>query len=197
MEYKNKLNKIKAILSLEVKLAQIKLDDGITVIEAEQFAPDYSVGIVTSDGVVPMPIGDYTLEDGSMLMVEVEGIISSIMSAQEAEAEVEIEVEVAPQGVTQPDLEAASPAQPKRIVESVSKESFFAEIEKLRAEFALQLEKVQSEKAALEVKLSSIEAGANPIMHNPESGETKQFVKLSKNKVKSIEDTVFSKIFNK
>jgi hypothetical protein len=37
-------------------------------------------------------------------------------------------------------MEAAAPApQAKRIVESVSKETFFAEIEKIRAEFASQI----------------------------------------------------------
>ena len=61
MEYKNKLNQIKALLSLEVKLAQMKLEDGITIVEAEAFEPDYSIGIVTPDGIVPMPVGEYEL----------------------------------------------------------------------------------------------------------------------------------------
>jgi regulator of replication initiation timing len=199
MEYKNKLNKIKAVLSLEVKLAQMKLEDGITVIEAEEFAPDFSVGIVTADGIVPMPVGEYMLEDGMVLVVAVEGIIAEIKEA-EAEAEVEIEVEVAPEEVVAPDLAEEAP-KAKRIVESVSKETFFAEIEKLRQEFSSIKEENQALKAeneSLKVEMASIEEGAEAIAHNPESGVAeKQSFKISKNKTASIQDSVYNKIFSK
>jgi regulator of replication initiation timing len=200
MEYKNKLNKIKAVLSLEVKLAQMMLEDGITVIEAEEFAPDFSVGIVTEDGIVPMPVGEYKLEDGMILVVAVEGIIAEIKEAEaEAEAEVEIEVEVAPEEVVEPELAQEAP-KAKRIVESVSKETFFAEIEKLRQEFSSLKEENQALKAeneSLKVEMSSIEEGAEPIAHNPESGVASKQFKISKNKVSSIQDSVYNKIFSK
>ena len=122
MNYKNKLNQIKALLALEVKLAQMKLEDGITIVEAEAFEPDYSIGIVTADGIVPMPVGEYKMEDGSILVVEVEGIIAAI---KQEEAEAEVEVEVAPEEVVEPMMEAEVAPTPKRIVESVSKETFF------------------------------------------------------------------------
>lgn len=198
MEYKNKLNKIKAVLSMEIKLAQMKLEDGITVIEAEEFAPEFSVGIVTEDGIVPMPVGEYTLEDGMILVVAVEGIIAEIKEA-EAEAEVEVEVEVAPEEVAAPELAEQAP-KAKRIVESVSKETFFAEIEKLRQEFSLikqENEALKAENESLKVEMSSIEEGAQPLSHNPESGVAPKVHRISKNKVSSIEDTVFNKIFSK
>jgi regulator of replication initiation timing len=198
MEYKNKLNKIKAVLSMEVKLAQMKLEDGITVIEAEEFAPDFSVGIVTADGIVPMPVGEYTLEDGMILVVAVEGIIAEIKEA-EAEAEVEVEVEVAPEEVVAPELAQDAP-KAKRIVESVSKETFFAEIEKLRQEFSLikqENEALKAENESLKVEMSSIEEGAEPLSHNPEASATPQSFKISKNKTASIQDSVFNKIFSK
>jgi regulator of replication initiation timing len=198
MEYKNKLNKIKAVLSMEVKLAQMKLEDGITVIEAEEFAPDFSVGIVTADGIVPMPVGEYTLEDGMILVVAVEGIIAEIKEA-EAEAEVEVEVEVAPEEVVAPEMSQEAP-KAKRIVESVSKETFFAEIEKLRQEFSLikqENEALKAENESLKVEMSSIEEGAEPLSHNPEASATPQSFKISKNKTASIQDSVFNKIFSK
>ena len=200
MNYKNKLNQIKALLALEVKLAQMKLEDGITIVEAESFEPDFSIGIVTADGIVPMPVGEYKLEDGSILIVEVEGIIAEIKQ-EEAEAEVEVEVEVAPEEVVEPMMEADSAPTPKRIVESVSKESFFeAELEALKTELAAikaENEVLKSDKSSLEVELSNVEAGAEAIVTNPEAETKVNSFKLSKNRHRSIEDSVFSKIFNK
>jgi len=204
MEYKNKLNKIKAVLSMEVKLAQMKLEDGITIIEAESFEPDYSIGIVTADGIVPMPVGEYKLEDGNILVVEVEGIISSI--APEAEEEVMPEAahpaaeagEPMPEEVIAPQMSEEPKA--KRIVESVSKETFFAEIEKLRQEFSSIKEENQALKAeneSLKVEMSSIEEGAQPLAHNPEAGVASKQFKISKNRTSSIEDAVFNRIFSK
>lgn len=199
MEYKNKLNKIKAVLSMEIKLAQMKLEDGITVIEAEEFAPEFSVGIVTADGIVALPVGEYKLEDGMILVVAVEGIIAEIKEAEAKAPEVEVEVEVAPEEVVEPELAQEAP-KAKRIVESVSKETFFAEIEKLRSEFSLikqENEALKAENESLKVEMSSIEAGAEPLAHNPEAGIAPKPFRISKNKTSSIEDSVFSKIFSK
>lgn len=199
MEYKNKLNKIKAVLSMEVKLAQMKLEDGITIIEAESFEPDYSIGIVTADGIVPMPVGEYKLEDGTILVVEVEGVIAEIKEAEAEAPEVEVEVEVAPEEVTAPEMSSEEP-KAKRIVESVSKETFFAEIEKLRQEFSLikqENEALKAENESLKVEMSSIEAGAEPLAHNPEAGQAPKQFRISKNRTASIEDSVFNRIFSK
>lgn len=201
MNYKNKLNQIKALLSLEVKLAQMKLEDGITIVEAESFEPDFSIGIVTPDGIVPMPVGEYKLEDGSILVVAVEGIIAEIKQ-EEAPAEVEVEVEVAPEDVVEPMMEAEPSApSPKRIVESVSKETFFeAQIEVLRnelEEIKAENEALKLSKQSLEVELSNVEEGAQAIVTNPEAEVKVNSFKLSKNRTHSIEDSVFSKIFNK
>lgn len=201
MEYKNKLNQIKALLSLEVKLAQMKLEDGITVIEAESFEPDYSIGIVTPDGIVPMPVGEYELEDGSMVKVEVEGVIASIGPKVE---EVGPENEAAPEEVVAPEMEAEAPSapQPKRIVESVSKETFFesqvaelqAENEALKAELeALKLSAQQKEE---EVQLASEEEAAEPISFNPESAIKPEGFRYAKNRAKGVQDSVYNKLFN-
>lgn len=204
MEYKNKLNQIKALLSLEVKLAQMKLEDGITIVEAESFEPEYSIGIVTPDGIVPMPVGEYELEDGSMVKVEVEGVIASIgPKAEEVGPENEAEPAPAPEEVVAPEMEASSSApQPKRIVESVSKESFFesqvaelqAENEALKAELeGLKLSAQQKEE---EVQLASQEEAAEPISFNPESAIKPEGFRYAKNRTKNIQDSVYSKLFN-
>lgn len=202
MEYKSKKNVIKAALGFQVNLAQMKLEDGITIIEAESFEPDYSVGIVTADGIVPMPVGEYKLEDGKILVVAVEGIIAEVKEAEaeeapmeEAPVEINVEAEAEPQAPS-----------PKRIVESVSKETFFAEIEKLKVEFSAQieelksvkaeLESVKAEKEVLEVKLNAQEEGAEPIVQNPEPEEKVEGFSFGQNRPETIQDSVFSKIFS-
>jgi hypothetical protein len=201
MEYKNKLNQIKALLSLEVKLAQMKLEDGITIVEAESFEPEYSIGIVTPDGIVPMPVGEYELEDGSMVKVEVEGVIASIGPKAE---EVGPENEAAPEEVVAPEMEAeASAPQPKRIVESVSKETFFDSqvVAELQAAFdALKAEhealKLSAQVKEEEVQLASQEEGAEPLAFNPESAIKPEGFKYGKNRSKNIQDSVYNKLFN-
>lgn len=204
MEYKSTKNRVKAVLGFQVNLAQMKLEDGITIVEAEEFAPDFSVGIVTADGVVPMPIGEYTLEDGNVLVIEVEGIIKSVVP--EAQEEVMPETAHPSAEATEPQMaaEPQSPApQAKRVVESVSKETFFAEIEKLRTELSLQINEVKAEneslkleKEALEVKLNSQEEGAEPIVQNPEAEEKVQGFSFGQNRPETIQDKVFEKMFN-
>jgi hypothetical protein len=199
MKYKDKLNQIKALLSLEVKLAQMTLADGITVIEAEEFEPEYSVGIVTPDGIVPMPVGEYELQDGSMVVVEVEGIIASVgPMAEEAP-----EAEAAPEEAVAPELEAeASAPQPKRIVESVSKETFFeSQIAELKAELDVLKAENEALKLSAQVKeeaieLASQEEGAEPLAFNPESEVKPEGFKYGKNRTKNIQDSVYNKLFN-
>jgi hypothetical protein len=194
MEYKNKLNQIKALLSLEVKLAQMKLEDGITVVEAESFEPEYSIGIVTPDGIVPMPVGEYELEDGSMVTVEVEGVIASI--GEKAPEEVGPENEAAPEEVVAPEMEASPSApQPKRIVESVSKESFFeAQVAELKAE--IEALKLAAQTKEEEVQLASQEEAAEAISFNPESAIKPEGFRYAKNKNKGVQDSVYNKLFN-
>ena len=177
----NVINEIKTLLGMEVKLAQMKLKDGVTVIEADAFEPEMPVFIVNGEERVPMPVGEYELEDGMILVVAVEGIIAEIKEAvaeQEApEAEIEVEVEA----------QAETVATPKRIVESVSKEMFFAEIEKLRTEIA-ELKSVKQE-------LSS-EVVVEPLTHSPEVKSEVKLNKLSPNRQMTTQDIVMAKLFN-
>ena len=121
MNFKDKLNQIKAVLGMDIKLESMKLEDGVTIVEAEQFAPDFSIGIVTEEGVVAMPVGEYVLEDGKIIVVAQEGIIAEVKEAEVVEEE-------AP--MVEEEVEAKTEApMAKRVVESVSKETFFAAIE--------------------------------------------------------------------
>jgi len=83
---KSKLNQIKELLNIQVKLEEMKLENG-TVVSAETFEKDSELFIVTDDEKVAMPVGEYILEDGRLLVVSEEGIIADVREvADEAPA---------------------------------------------------------------------------------------------------------------
>jgi hypothetical protein len=62
-----------------VELAQIKLIDGVTILEAESFEAGMPVFVVAENGdKVPAPIGEHELEDGKILVITEEGMIAEI-----------------------------------------------------------------------------------------------------------------------
>jgi len=181
----NVINEIKTLLGMEVKLAQMKLMDGVTVLEADAFEMDNAVFIVNGEEKIPVPVGEYELEDGIILVVAVEGVIAEIKEAvveapETPEAEVEVEVEA-----------QAQTATPKRIVESVSKEMFFAEIEKLRTEIA----ELKSVKEVVKEELSS-DIIVEPLTHSPEVKNEVKLNKFSTNRQMTTQDRVMAKLFN-
>lgn len=182
----NVVNQIKELLGMEVKLAQMKLMDGVTVIEAEAFEPEMAIFIVNGEDKVPMPVGEYLLEDGNVLKVEVEGIIASIEIPEEEAPEVEVEVET-----TKKEEEMATEAAtPKRVVESVTKEMFFSEIEKLRAEIAeLKLSKTEAVEA-VELSNDKIEV----LSHNPDATTEVKMNLYSRKRNATTLDVVLSKL---
>jgi len=177
----NVINEIKTLLGMEVKLAQMKLDNG-TVLEAEVFEAGQPVFIVNEEDRIALPVGEYILEDGMILVVSEEGVIAEIKEAVVEEeapaAEVEVEVEA-----------QAEVATPKRIVESVSKEMFFAEIEKLRTEIA----ELKSVKEVVKEELSS-EKAVEPLTHSPEIKNEVKLNKFSQNRELSTLDRVLAKL---
>ena len=177
----NVINQIKTLLSMEVKLAQMKLDNG-TVLEAEMFEAGQPVFIINEEDRIALPIGEYILEDGMILVVSEEGIIAEIKEAivEEEAPEAEVEVEVEAQ---------AELATPKRIVESVSKEMFFAEIEKLRTEIA----ELKSVKEVVKEELSS-DVVVESLTHSPEITNEVKFNQFSKSREMSTLDRVFAKL---
>jgi len=182
----NVINEIKTLLGMEVKLAKMKLEDGVTVIESEVFEAEAAVFIVNGEDRIALPVGEYKLEDGSVLKVEVEGVIASIEMPEEEEVVAPETEEV--ETTTEEEMSAA-PATPKRVVESITKEMFFSEIEKLRAEIA-ELKSVKEE-----VQLSA-EVDVQPLTHSPEVTSTVKLNKISPNRAMSTQDIVMSKLFN-
>lgn len=187
----NVINQIKSLLGMEVKLEQMKLADGVTILEADAFEAGMEVFIVTEDEQkIPLPVGEYEMENGFMLVVEEEGIIASYMEAPATEEEAPMEQ---PEAEVPVEAEAATP-QAKKTVESIVKETFFAEIEALKQEnieLKSQLEKLSEVKPEEEkVELEEV----TPIAFNPEVESTKVDFKYGQNRPMSTLDRVMSKI---
>jgi hypothetical protein len=168
---------------MEVKLAQMALENG-TIIEAEVFEAGASVFIVNEEDRIALPVGEYKLEDGMILIVAEEGIIAEIKEAvvEEETPEAEVEVEV--------EQEMTEVKEPKRVIESVTKEMFFAEIDSLKKEIeALKLAKT-------EVAVETVELSAEPLTHNPEATTKRELNTYSQNRTRTTFDSVLEKISN-
>jgi hypothetical protein len=191
------INQIKTLLGMEVKLETIKLIDGITIFEADSFEMEKEVFIVTEDEQkIPVPIGEYELEDGRILVVVEEGIISELKEkADEVEEEVVEEEAKSEEGYKEDEEEMKATPSAKKTIESVVKETFFAEIEKLTQENIELKAKLENLSKVDEVAVEATElAEVKPIAFNPENtNEVETFVYGSK-RPKTIMDTILEKI---
>lgn len=180
----NVLNQIKSLLGMEVKLAQMSLDNG-TVIEAEVFEAGQSVFIVNGEDRVALPVGEYKLEDDMILVVAEEGIIAEIKPEVEevAPAEVEVEQELQEEPVA------------KKVIESIVKESHFSKEEEIEAlkseieELKKQIDELKKDKEE-KTEMSAVE----PLTHNPESKPEVKLNLYGQKRTRTTLDNVLSKI---
>ncbi len=200
------LKRIQTLLNTRVELEDRKLDNG-TVISADEFAEGQPVFIVTEDERIPMPVGEYQMEDGSMLVVEEEGVIAAIKSAEAGE---EIVEEVAEEVVEE---EMSEVKEPKKVVESNIVETHFSEEQKSELVEAILssvnplIEELQNKVSELEAKLSSevkeevVEEPKQELSkafkHTPEVKSEKKQIMFSQNRTLTTFDRVLSKISNK
>ena len=192
------LNKARVLLGLEVKLEQMKLDNG-AILEAEVFEAGAEVFVVADEERVAVPVGEYEVEGGMIIVVSEEGIIGEI---KEAGAEEEAPAEETEEETEEEELSTET-ASPKKIVKSISEEMFFSEIEKLRTEInELKLSKtevVAEEVVELsEVKEDKVELSAEEvegITHTPENLSDKKELNLYSQK--GNKNTTRNRIFNK
>ena len=206
------LNKVRELLGMEVKLAERRLEDGQTRIEAEEFAAGFQVVIVTEDDQrIPMPEGEYKLdgEEEEILVIKEEGIIFEIKKEEvverEEEVDVEEEVEVKDE-VVEEEMNAEKPV--KKTVECIVKETFFNEIEALKKENeelkaeVEHLSKINNkeelssevkEDVKEEVELSN-EPSTKPITHNPENEQKTNLIAYGQKRPQTTMDRVFAKL---
>jgi hypothetical protein len=190
------INTLKTYLGMEVKLEQMKLVDGATL-EADKFEAGYSVSVLSSEGeMVALPVGEYELESGMILVVTEEGVIAEVKE-KEAEQEVEVEVEASTET-------KQVEAQPKKVVES--KEYHFSseeikalidEVENLKKEIIdLKSEKYVEEQPTDTVEFSKQEE-VKPISYNPENTTPVDWTDLTPKAPMSGLDKILERIYNK
>ena len=66
-----------------VELEQKKTEDGQAIFEADAFEIGQALFIVTEDGKIPAPMGEFALEDGSIVQVDENGVIVEIAKKEE------------------------------------------------------------------------------------------------------------------
>ena len=180
---------------MDVKLEEQKLENG-TVVEAESFEKGKEIFIKTDDEKVALPVGEYVLEDGKLIVVEEEGIIADyrdpsdgVPAKEDAEKEDDEETE---------DLEEGDEAavgdwagMEKRIK---NLEDAISDIKSRIGETKGGNEEEKPLKART-VKEEFSEAAVEPIKHSPEASfkEVKQRV-YAKGNFNTTFDRVLKKL---
>ena len=206
MNTNDMISKIKEVVGLseEIKLEQQTLDNG-AILEAESFEAGQEIFIVTEDEKVAVPVGEYQMEDGRILVVAEEGLIAEI-KAEEEEAEEEEEVEAKEEEkeemgyATKEELaevkemieEIKAMLEPK---EEMSEELSADDLGNLMTEELAKHEKLELSEVPEEVQEELNQPAAEPIKANPEV-QTKQNFKFANNRKQSTLDRVLNKIIN-
>ena len=219
------VNKIRTLLNIQVELEERKLENG-TVVEAESFAKGQEIFIVTEDEKVAMPVGEYILESGELVVVEEEGVIADVREVsdeapekEEVEAEEKSEEEKEDLYKFYEELKDRVSDLEKVVEEMRSygdKEEVEAEAEDatprqpksrtIKEEFSenevneeeVVEDKVSEEEEVKEELKEELSApAAEPIKHSPEAKVKVDRVQFAKRRKLSTLDRVLSKINNK
>ena len=203
MKAQSVLNRILTELAQirKVEFAQMNLENG-TVLEAEEFAPENEVFILSGEERIPAPVGEHKLEDGRILVITEEGIIAEIKEEETpATEEVEMQSEEAIAVAEEVASEVAEEAS-DAITEEVSAAIEVAVAEALVPiveEVAAEMKKMRDEMAAYKAEMSAMEkkfssqSAAKAIKHAP-SVKNETNVKLASKRVPTAMDRVLAKL---
>lgn len=183
------LNEIKTLLNIEVKLEEQKLENG-TVVSAEAFEKGKEIFIVTDDEKIAMPVGEYILEDGRLVVVEQEGVIADVREvSDEVPAKEEVE--------ETEDLKEEEMEEEADVADWKGMEIRIKNLEDAIAD--LKADKVEAEKEE-EIEMAEEEvkeelSAVKPIKHNPEaSTPQKKQMQFAKGQFNTTLDRVLSKL---
>jgi len=210
MKANQMLNEIKTLLNIEVKLEEQKLENG-TVVSAEAFEKDNEIFIVTDDEKIAMPVGEYLLEDGRLVVVEAEGLIADV---REVSDEVPAKEEAKEEVEETEDLEEEKKEEEKMADvadwEGMEKriqnlEDAIASLKKEDVEMGVENGGLKSrtvkeeftEEATQEIveEVKEELSAVKPIKHNPEaSTPQKKQVQFAKGQFNTTLDRVLSKL---
>ena len=204
------LNRVLATLGLKpeeaivVDLAQVKTEDGQATFESDNFAIGEAVFIVTPDGNIPCPEGEFALENGNVMTVDASGTIIEVATKEEEAPEEEAIVEA--EDVPMKDEIAEAMPMAKKVVKSKTEmeESYFSkQMSELEAKFEARLSALEGEKIALSVENKELtdrlaNEPAPHTLHNPEANmkDSKLIFKLGAKREETLKDRVFNQLFN-
>ena len=197
MKANDMLTQVKELLGMEVEaekveLAQMTLENG-TVLEAEAFEAGAEVFIVTEDGRVALPVGEYELEDGNVLVVTEEGVIAEIKSAEaEDEAEEAAEEEVEAEEEEKVEAEYVTKEELAEVVSMI--EEIKSMIEPKEEMSADDIGNAFTEELAAQEKTELSEEPVQRVNHSPESKVEKNLQLFSQKRPHSTLDRVFNNI---
>jgi hypothetical protein len=191
---------------IAVELEQVKTEDGQAIFEADAFEVGQAIFIVTEDGKIPAPAGEFAMEDGNIVEVDENGVIVEIAKKEAEVEEEEIVEEVEAQDdIMKEEIKEEMGMKPKKTVKSKTEmeESYFsAQIKELEAKFEARLSALEMEKTALSAVNAELEErlATEPAPHtpfNPEATTTsKMHFHISDKREKTIKDRVFDQLFN-
>jgi len=173
------LNQIKEVLSIQVNLEEQKLENG-TVVEAESFVKGKEIFIKTDDEKVAMPVGEYLLEDGRLVVVKEEGIIDDVREVSDEVPQKEMEEDKKDEEETV-DLEDDGKEAAVYDWQGMEKriknlEDAIADLKSRMGEKSVETN--EEEKKEEEDKKENLSAAAAPIKHSPEAETQKKLYQL-------------------
>tara|TARA_B100001093_G_C26367371_1_gene817252 strand:+ start:105 stop:698 length:594 start_codon:yes stop_codon:yes gene_type:complete len=189
------LSKIKNIVGVElseqqIELAEITLENG-TVLVAETFEAGKSIFIKTEEEEIALPVGEYKMEDGKLLVVTEEGLIDSIKEAAAEEKVAEEELSEETKEVEETELE-----EDKEEMNYVTREELSLAVNEIKA----MIEEKLGNKEEMSEETEEIELSADapaPVKHNPEAEvNNKVNFKIGGSRTTTTMDRVYTKIFN-
>ena len=204
------LNQIKTLLNIEVKLEEMKLENG-TIVSAESFEKGKEIFIVTDDEKVAMPVGEYMLEDGRLVVVSEEGIIGDVreVSDEVPQKENKEGEEITSDLKEEEDYEEEKKDDEGKMADDADWEGMEKRIKNLEDAIAdlkkdkegKMEEEEKEEEMSTEKPLKSrtvkeeFEAASKPIKHNPEGSSSKKTkVEFAKGKFNTTLDRVLNKL---
>jgi hypothetical protein len=190
MKSNEMLNQVKILLGMEVKLEQMKLENG-TVLEAEKFESGNEIFIVTEDERIALPIGEYELENGMVLVIEEEGLIKEVKSSESEEAP-EVEVEVEAEKEEKEEMGYATKeelAEVKSMIEEIK-----AMLEPKKEEELSEVKEELSSELPKEVLAELSQPAVEPINTNAEVVKQKVQFNIASKRTLSTMDRVMSKL---
>ena len=200
---------IKEVLGMElaevkVELEERELDNG-TKITADKFEEGESVFILTESGdeeeKIALPVGNYEMNDGTVLVVTEEGKIGELREAsdevpQKEEAGEEKE-EMNEEEEMDEEADVADWQGMEKRIQNLEDAIADLKANKLNDNEEMYSKEKKDEKVeASKVDSNKLDLSAEPISHNPEKEVKKERVKLGNNRPMTTRDKIIQIINN-